>query len=144
MSMSLLAASMESCVMMHKTTADDPYGGESIVKWVDGASFKAAVVFNSSMEARIGQAQNVTSLYTVTTARSKVLEYHEVFRRLRDGKIFRVTSDGDDVYTPRAAGLDMRQVTAEEYVPVGYTPSANAGGNSGANSGATPGQNAGG
>ena len=120
--MSLLADAMESCVMMHKTTQDDPYGGESITKWVDGATFKAAIVFDASMQARIAQAQKVSSLYTVTTARSKTLEYHEVFRRLRDGKIFRVTSDGDDKYTPRAAGLDMRQVTAEEYIPVGYTP----------------------
>lgn len=120
--MSLLSDAMESCVMMHKTTQDDPYGGESITKWVDGASFKAAFAFDSTTESRIAQAMGETSRYKVTTARSKVLEYHEVFRRLRDGKIFRATSDGDDVYTPRAAGLDMRQVTAEEYVPVGYTP----------------------
>ena len=120
--MSLLSDAMETCVMLHKTTTDDPYGGDTLVKWVDGASFKAAVTFDTSVEARVGQAQGVSSLYTVTTARSKTLEYHEVFRRLRDGKIFRVTSDGDDVYTPRSAGLDMRQVTAEEYVPVGYTP----------------------
>lgn len=120
--MSLLSDAMEKCVMMHKTSRDDPYGGDAIISWKDGATFNAAIVFNASMQARIAQAQNVSSLYTVTTARSKTLEYHEVFRRLRDGKIFRVTSDGDDVYTPRAAGLDMRQVTAEEYVPVGYTP----------------------
>lgn len=122
MSNSLLSDAMELCVMMHKTTQDDEYGGETIVKWVDGASFNAAITFDTSIQARVGQAQNVSSLYTVTTARSKILEYHEVFRRLRDKKIFRVTSDGDDVYTPKAAGLDMRQVTAEEYVPVGYTP----------------------
>jgi len=120
--MSLLSDAMEKCVMMHKTSQDDPYGGDEIISWQDGASFYAAIVFNSSMQARIGQAQGVSSLYTVTTARSKILEYHEIFRRLRDGKIFRVTSDGDDVFTPRAAGLDMRQVTAEEYFPVGYAP----------------------
>lgn len=119
---SLLSDALEPCVMMHKTTEDDPYGGEEIVRWSDGASFNAAIVFDSSMQARIAQAQQVSSLYTVTTARSKTLEYHEVFRRLRDGKIFRVTSDGDDKFTPRSAGLDMRQVTAEEYVPVGYDP----------------------
>lgn len=124
--MSLLSDAMENCVMMHKTSRDDPYGGDDYISWQDGASFSAAIVFNTSMEARIAQAQTVTSLYTVTTRRSKVLEYHEVFRRLRDGKIFRVTSDGDDVFTPRAAGLDMRQVTAEEYTPVGYVPSNNA------------------
>jgi hypothetical protein len=43
------------------------------------------------------------------------LEYHEVFRRLDDGKVFRVTSDGDDKFTPASAGLNMRQVTAEEF-----------------------------
>lgn len=126
--MSLLSDAMDKCVMMHKTTQDDPYGGDAIISWQDGASFNAAIVFDASMQARIAQAQQVSSLYTVTTARSKVLEYHEIFRRLRDGKIFRVTSDGDDVYTPRAAGLDMRQVTAEEYFPVGYTPAEAAGG----------------
>lgn len=126
--MSLLSAAMETCVMMHKTSRDDPYGGDAIISWQDGASFPAAIVFDSSIQARIAQAQNVTSLYTVTTLRSKVLEYHEVFRRLRDGKIFRVTSDGDDKYTPSAAGLDMRQVTAEEYIPVGYTPPQTTGG----------------
>lgn len=119
--MSLLSDAMETCVMLHKTTVDDEYGGDEIVKWVDGASFKAAVTFDTSVEARVGQAQGVSSLYTVTTSRSKTLEYHEVFRRTRDNKIFRVTSDGDDKFTPRSAGLDMRIVTAEEFVPVGYT-----------------------
>jgi hypothetical protein len=38
-----------------------------------------------------------------------------VFVRKRDGKIFRVTSDGDDKATPKSTVLDMRQVTAEEW-----------------------------
>jgi hypothetical protein len=101
--------------MMHKISADDGYGGEETIRWVDGAHFDAAIVFDSSIEARTGQAQGVTSLYTVTTKKGKVLEYHEVFRRIEDGKIFRVTSDGDDKYTPNSAGLNMRQVTAEEF-----------------------------
>ena len=43
------------------------------------------------------------------------LQYHDVFRRNRDLKIFRVTSDGDDKHTPASATLNMRQVTAEEW-----------------------------
>ena len=43
------------------------------------------------------------------------LQYHDVVRRQRDGKIFRITSDGDDNHTPAAATLNMRQVTAEEW-----------------------------
>lgn len=112
--MSLLTDAMEKCVTIDKTTVPDGLGGR-ITKWVDGAQFDAAIVFNTSIEARIGSAQGVTSMYTVTTSRMVNLEYHEVFRRLRDGKVFRVTSDGDDVYTPASATLDMRQVTAEEW-----------------------------
>lgn len=113
--MSLLSEAMENCTMVHKITQDDGYGGE-ITRWVDGASFNAAITFDSSVEARTAQAQGVTSLYTVTTKKSKTLEYHDVFRRNSDGKIFRVTSDGDDKFTPASAGLNMRQVTAEEWV----------------------------
>lgn len=113
---SLLTDALEPCVMMHKTTQDDGYGGE-ITIWHDGASFDAAITFDTSMEARTAGAQGVTSMYTVTTRKTKVLEYHEVFRRVSDGKIFRVTSDGDDKYTPASATLNMRQVTAEEWEP---------------------------
>lgn len=121
--MSLLTDAFESCTMLHKTTGDDGYGGETTA-WVDGATFQAAITFDSSMEARIAQAQGVRSMYTVTTQKSKVLEYHEVFRRSRDGKIFRVTSDGDDKFTPDSATLNMRQVTCEEWEIPTYGQSA--------------------
>lgn len=121
--MSLLTYAFETCTMLHKTTQDDGYGGE-VAAWVDGATFQAAITFDSSMQARVAQSQGVKSMYTVTTKRNKVLEYHEVFRRERDGKLFRVTSDGDDKFTPDSATLDMRQVTAEEWEVPTYGQSA--------------------
>lgn len=121
--MSLLTDAFETCTMLHKTTQDDGYGGE-VAAWVDGATFQAAIAFDSSMQARVAQSHGVKSLYTVTTKRNKVLEYHEVFRRERDGKLFRVTSDGDDKFTPDSATLDMRQVTAEEWEVPTYGQSA--------------------
>lgn len=111
--MSLLSEAMEECTFMDKTTVPDGYGGV-MPSWKPGASFMAAIVFNTSMEARRADKEGVTSLYTVTTSRSLTLEYHNIFKRERDGKFFRVTSDGDDKYTPASASLDMRQVTAEE------------------------------
>ena len=113
MSQSLLEEAMESCILLNKQTTTDDYGG-FINTWVEGASFNAAIVFDSSLQARVAEGQGVHSLYTVTTPRNVMLQYHDVFRRVRDGKLFRVTSDGDDKYTPASAGLDMRQVTAEE------------------------------
>lgn len=112
--MSLLSDAMESCVMLDKRTVPDGYGGYKPT-YVDGAEFKAAIVFDTSIEARRADKEGVSSLYTVTTSRALTLEYHDVFRRTRDNKIFRVTSDGDDKYTPKSTALDMRQVTAEEY-----------------------------
>lgn len=112
--MSLLTEQMEKCTMLDKTTVSDGYGGY-LPKYIDGVEFSAAITFDTSMEARVADKQGVTSLYTVTTGREMTLEYHDVFRRIRDNKIFRVTSDGDDRYTPMSTSLNMRQVSAEEW-----------------------------
>ena len=113
--MSLLLDAMEDCVLLDRRTTSDGYGGY-ITTWVDGAEFKSAIVLDTSMEARVGEKQGVTALYTVTTSKKLNLQYHDVFRRTSDGKTFRVTSDGDDKKTPNSTMLDMRQVSAEEWV----------------------------
>lgn len=110
----LLQESMEDCVMLNKQTSSDGYGGY-ITTWADGAEFKAAIVLDTSIEAKMAEQQGVTGIYTITTSRALNLQYHDVFRRTRDGKLFRVTSDGDDKLTPASATLDMRQVSGEEF-----------------------------
>lgn len=112
--MSLLDEAMESYIILNKQTVDDGYGGV-VTTWAEGARIKCAVQFNNSIEAKVGEAQGVTSVYTLTTKKDINLQYHDVLRRVRDGKIFRVTSDGDDLFTPESAGLDMRNVDAEEW-----------------------------
>lgn len=112
--MSLLSEAMEPFVIVNKIKTADGYGGYKTT-WSDGAEIQAAVVFDSSLEARVAGVQGVTALYTITTSKSITLEYHDVLRRVSDGKIFRVTSDGDDKKTPASARLDMRQVSAEEW-----------------------------
>lgn len=112
--MSLLTEAMDTCVYLNKQVQPDGYGG-TITVWAEGAEFLAAITFDTSIEARRAEAQGVTSLYTVTTSKAITLEYHDVFRRVSDGKVFRVTSDGDDKFTPPSATLDMRIVTAEEW-----------------------------
>lgn len=112
--MSLLQQAMTDVVAMEKTRVSDGEGG-FIVDWVDGAVFKAAITFDTSMQSRIGEKQGVSSRYTVTTHKNAKLEYHDVIRRLNDGKIFRITSDGDDKQTPDSASFQFVQVTAEEW-----------------------------
>ena len=112
--MSLLDNAMTPCVMMDRTTAYDGAGGY-VPTWTEGAAFDAAITFDTSIQARVGEVQGVKSLYTVTTRKSMNLQGRDIFKRLEDDKIFRVTSDGDDNKTPPSARLNMRQVTAEEY-----------------------------
>lgn len=112
--MSLLDEQMSNCTMIDRSTRSDGYGGV-ITEWSDGAGFKAAVVEDDSIQARTAQVQGVKSVYTVTTRKAINLQFHDVFRREEDGKIFRVTSDGDDKKTPKSASLDMRNVSAEEW-----------------------------
>ena len=113
--MSLLLAAMEPCTILDKRTVSDGRGGV-ITSWADGAEFSAAIVFQASVETKIANAMGDKTAYKVTTTKSINLQYHDVFRRERDGKLFRVTSDGDDNTTPESASLNMRQVDAEDYV----------------------------
>lgn len=113
--MSLLSEAMENCILLNKSSVPDGYGGRRDIWQESDFDFNAAIVFDTSLEARRAEKEGVTSLYTVTTEKSIKLEYHDVFKRISDNKIFRVTSDGDDKYTPASATLNMRQVTAEEW-----------------------------
>lgn len=111
--MSLLLKNMVPCVMLTRSSTEDGEGGDE-TKWQEGASFEAAIVLDTSIEARRAEKEGVTSVYTVTAQKSVSLPYHAVFKREEDGKTFRVTSDSKQ--TPAGAGLDMMQVTAEEWM----------------------------
>lgn len=112
--MSLLEDAYEGFSILDKVTASDGMGG-NVIEWKKGASIMGAMSFNSSLQAMVAQAQGVSSVYTLTTKKNIVLYFHDVLQRDSDGKIFRVTSDGDDKFTPKTAALNMRQVTCEEW-----------------------------
>ena len=112
--MSLLDDAFEACTIMDKTTVPDGYGGVT-TSYVDGASIQAAIVFDTSLQARTASVQGVKDLYTITTRRNVVLQFHDVIKRLKDGKLLQITTDGKDKETPQGAGLDMRVVNAQEF-----------------------------
>ncbi len=112
--MNLMDDFKAKCVLLEKRREPDGAGG-FLTDWYEGARFEAAISFNNSLEARTAEKEGVSSLYTVTTDKNAKLEYHDVFRRLSDGKIFRVTSDGEDVVTPARASFQFSQVNAEEW-----------------------------
>ena len=110
--MSLLNDAMTDVALLDKVRTSDGEGG-FIENWIESVIFKAAITFDTSMESRIAEKQGVSSRYTVTTGKNAKLEYHDVIKRLSDGKVFRITSDGDDKQTPKSATFQFLQVTAE-------------------------------
>lgn len=112
--MSLLSQAMESFTIMNSLTVNDGYGGVTRT-WSEGATFQGALVHDSTTQALMAQALGVTSMYTLTTSRNVVLRFHDVVKRNSDGSVFRVTTNGNDEYTPQTATLDMRQVKMEAW-----------------------------
>lgn len=112
--MNMLLDSFEPCVMIDRTTESDGYGGVKTV-WKNGAEFEAGINLDDSIQARVGAVQGLTSLYTVITGINVILQYHDVFRRISDNKIFRVTKDNTDKKTPTGASMSLRKVSAEEW-----------------------------
>lgn len=112
--MSLVESAMEKSYIIDKTTILDSYGSPKTV-YVRGAPIDVAYSFNTSTEARVAAQQGINNRYTLYTKRAIILRFPDIVERVRDGKYFRITSDGDDKRTPNAAGLDLRAVEAEEW-----------------------------
>ena len=113
--MSLVDKFKVPCVLMERSRVSDGEGGW-VAAWVEGAQFEAAIVRDTSLAARVAEREGVSNVYTVTTSPNAHLEFHDVFRRVSDGQVFRVTSNGDDVRTPEQATFQFEQVSAEEWV----------------------------
>lgn len=107
-------AYMEPCVLLEKTRRPDGEGGW-ITGWTDGPEFMAAIVMDTTMEARVADHEGMHSVFTVTVDPSTPLAYNDAFRRVSDGQTFRVTSKGRDRQTPSVASFQFMQVNAEEW-----------------------------
>ena len=102
------------CVLMEKKQEPDGSGGHKTV-WKDGKRVTAAIVRETSTEARIAEAAGTVEIYTITVSRSVSLKYHDVIKRLSDGKTFRITSDNAESKTPACTALDISQSSAEAW-----------------------------
>lgn len=112
--MGLIDAMMVPCLHMVAKRTPDGSGGFN-TEWQEGESIQAAIVRDSSSEAKIADAAGTVRLYTVTVSRSVRLKYHDVIKRLSDGAIFRITSDNSEMKTPACTALDIAQSTAEAW-----------------------------
>ena len=110
----LIDCMMVPCVVMVPERTPDGSGGYR-TKWTEGERINAAIIRDTSTEARIADAAGTVELYTVTVSRSVHLAYHTVIKRLSDGKTFRITSDNAEMKTPVCTALDIAQSSAEAW-----------------------------
>lgn len=112
--MSLIFEMMEDCKIMNLARTDDEYGGYTRA-WTEGASFKASIIKNATTEAQIAEKQGIKELFTVVVQKGFALDFHDVFKRLSDGEIFRVTSRITDSEAPARSTVKIAKVSAERY-----------------------------
>lgn len=106
---------MEDCKILNHVRTDDAYGGYTD-EWTEGASFKAAIAKNSTTEQQIAEKEGISEAFTVVVQDTFSLDYHDVFKRLRDNAIFRVTSRTTDSTAHPASTVRIAKVTAERWV----------------------------
>ena len=112
--MNLVERRKTRCVLMEETRTADGRGGESI-QLRDADVFDAAITEGGSSQIKPAEAADAREKVRVTTGRDVSLPYHAVFRRVTDGRVYRVTSNEPERETPAGAGLDMRRYDAEAY-----------------------------
>ena len=110
----LLESMMEDCVMLDKTTVSDGLGGFK-PNWTQGATFKAFVRKESAPEVTIAEQQGVSEMFTVVVPKGVPLEYHDVFQRINDGAVFRLTSNVLDDAAPVASSIPIAKANCERW-----------------------------
>lgn len=110
----LVSVYMKDCVRMIQTETADGLGG-FISGWTQGDTFRAAVVKEKTQEGLTAEKQEIAQRYRVTVDQPNILRYHDVFVRVEDGAVFRVTSDITDSESPPVASFALAQVTAERW-----------------------------
>ena len=113
--MSLLSSMMEKCKILNRVRVDDAYGSYTET-WTEGATFDATIIKNSTTEAVIAEKQGITEIFTVVTGKNFPLDYHDAFKRVSDGQVFRVTSNAKDSEAPEMSTVQITKVTAEKWV----------------------------
>lgn len=102
------------CTLLEHVRASDGMGGSHMV-WQDGMTFDMVFAHDSSTESQIAEQQGITRTYSGYIHKRMGLKYHDVLRRNVDGKVFRVTKDGDDKHSPDTSNLDAKYVEMQRW-----------------------------
>ena len=82
-------------------------------QYTNGANFRAGISTNSSAEDQIAERNGMKTIYTIVHLPSITLHKDDRVQRIKDGHIYRITSDSTAMTTPAIADMQYAQVTAE-------------------------------
>lgn len=102
------------CTLLERVRVPDGQGG-STMGWTDGMTFEMVFERDASTQALIAEQQGFTRTYKGYVLKTMSLKFHDALRRNADGKVFRITDDGDDNRTPNTSGLDAQCVVMERW-----------------------------
>ena len=102
----------EDFIIQSKVYVDTGFGTFE-PQYTDGANFRAGISTNSSVEAQIAERNGMKTIYTIVHLPSIALHKDDRVRRIKDGRMYRITSDSADMITPAMADVRYAQVTAE-------------------------------
>lgn len=86
--------------------------GDTMGEYVEGDLFRAGISMVSSTQAEIAYRNGTKTIYHIVTTKPGMhLKTGDVIRRIRDGRLYKVTTVANE--TPDMADVQHRTVTAE-------------------------------
>lgn len=110
----LLDSMTETCTMRTRTIVPDGLGGHKEI-YTDGVTFEAVIRKDDTDADRIAEKQGVKESYTVVVRKGFPFQFHDVFRRGKDGNTYRVTSNIQDKESPAVSNINIGAVAAERW-----------------------------
>lgn len=110
----LIDVGLEDFARLTRVRTSDGEGGSTIA-WVQENPFKGTVTLESATQRNVGGKETEYVTYTFTFDKgADALHFHDVLKRISDGKIFRVMTDSIDRETPMQARFgQFAQVNVE-------------------------------
>lgn len=108
----MLSDFFEKFYVQNWLSEPDGLGG---FKWAlkDGVEFDAGISTDNSREARIAYKNGTKTMYTIAFQEILPLEQDDIVRRVKDNRLYRITSNAGDMETPDIAEVKFAQVNAE-------------------------------
>lgn len=105
----------EPFVIVEKVGGVSDGMGGFMTEFIESEPFMASIVLDSSTEMRIAEKQGVTSKYTFTTNKNVNLKYMSVVKCVSSGLYYRLTSNVDEMMTPKLSLMSFKQCQAESW-----------------------------